>query len=202
MTFGEQIEHRDDPGLKLIARNFDYSAVIWCGTSQGSSNDYDLVPSVPINSYKDGTRFVFLADKTCSGAVTASVIGPTGAQLTTKDVVKNVSSLALVSGDIKINTVVTLMYVQSIDALLLLSVAGGGAWWAAAGGKLITGISVPANTLNQAQAHGLGSTPSLWWTVLEQGGKVEHGTTAMSSTNIYLSNRGTTAATVSVLVFP
>lgn len=70
------------------------------------------------------------------------------------------------------------------------------------GAQLIEGISVALNTLNQAQAHTLGRVPSMVLIIKEQGGKVEHGTTAVTSTNIYLSNRGTTAATVSILVFP
>ena len=70
------------------------------------------------------------------------------------------------------------------------------------GAELIEGIAVPRETLNQAIAHLIGRVPSFYQIIKFSGGNVEHGTTAYTSTNVYISNRGTTAATVSILVFP
>ncbi len=70
------------------------------------------------------------------------------------------------------------------------------------GAELIENIAVPRETINQAIAHLLNKIPSQVWIIRASGGNVEHGTTAYTSTNVYVSNRGTTAATISVLVFP
>jgi len=115
MTFGERIKGPDRVN-RLAAEMFDYGAVIWCGTSGGTSNDYDLTPDISINSYFDGQRFIFLADKTNSGAATASVSG-----LATKDIVKDDASTGLSASDITDGKPCVLMYVSAIDDFILVS---------------------------------------------------------------------------------
>lgn len=53
-----------------------------------------------------------------------------------------------------------------------------------------------------AIAHTMGKIPSIVWVVHQRGGKVENSSTASTLTNVYLVNRGTTAATVDILLFP
>jgi len=115
MTFGERIKDSDRKN-RLIAEMFDYGALIWCGTATGSGNDYDLTPDISINSYFDGQKFLFLADKTNSGAATASVSG-----LATKDVVKTDASGAVAASDITDGKPCVIMYLSAIDDFLLVS---------------------------------------------------------------------------------
>lgn len=68
-------------------------------------------------------------------------------------------------------------------------------------GLAIDDITVTANTNDQSVAHTLGVTPTVVWIHRSVGGHVMHGDTADDATQIYLSNIGLEAATVSVILF-
>lgn len=60
-------------------------------------------------------------------------------------------------------------------------------------------ISISAGS-EVGTAHTLGATPKMIIITKRQGGLVEDGPTSHTTTTFYLKNRGTTAATVSVLL--
>jgi len=62
--------------------------------------------------------------------------------------------------------------------------------------------SIPANTANQAVAHGLGVVPTVIFLGFGCGADITIGATAATATNIYISNgHATNAQNVVALVF-
>lgn len=180
--------------FRLVADLIDVGTTLYCGTSGGSGNDYDLSPNIKINRYSNGARFLFIADKTNTGATTASLLGQS-----TKSVVRDDAGTALIGGEIVAGQTVELMYNSNLDALMLVRAGFSGG--ATLGGEHITGITVSAGA-EQATAHSLGVTPSMVIITARKGGVVEDGTTPNTSTNFYLENKGFVNATVDVLVMP
>lgn len=68
-------------------------------------------------------------------------------------------------------------------------------------GELLEDISIAAGA-EQSASHSLGVVPKMIIFTYRKGGHVEDGDTENTAQKIYLENRGTTAATVSVLVLP
>lgn len=99
---------------RKVAEIIDLVGMLWCGTSGGSSNAFTLTPSIKINDYKDGTRYMFKADRNNTGAATLNISGRG-----TKDITNQAGS-ALSSGDITQNDIVTLLYLEAADDFILV----------------------------------------------------------------------------------
>lgn len=93
-----------DPWHRRVADILDNGFLLWCGTSGGTGNDYDLSPTIGINSYRDGALFLFYADKTNTGACTGSVDGQ--ATIAIEDAASN----ALGAGEITANRYYLIIY--------------------------------------------------------------------------------------------
>lgn len=116
MGIGDYIR-TSDLQQRRVADLIDCGSVIYCGSSTGTGNSYELSPypidpdKLLINEYETGARYLFKADKTNTGAATAALYSrprsPT--LLASKNVVKGASGAALVAGDIQAGDYVLLV---------------------------------------------------------------------------------------------
>lgn len=95
--------------FKALADYIELGSVVWCGTSSGGSNDFDLIPEKPLDGYRDGMRFQFRAHQSNAGSPTASVASPTG-QLATYDIEVGSVGNKPAPGAISSGDTITLVY--------------------------------------------------------------------------------------------
>lgn len=99
---------------RKAAEVIDLGCIYWCGASAGTSDAYTLTPSIKINSYKDGARFQFKADRSNTGASTMNISGRGAKDIT------NQAGAALSAGDITANDIVTLVYLEAVGDFILV----------------------------------------------------------------------------------
>lgn len=116
MTLGQSC--RNDNRLhQRVARAIELGATYHMGTTTGSSNAYVLTPELTLDDYKDGERYSALANHTSTSTTPTLNISGRGA----KTIVIDDAGTAPAVGDIVDGKLVTLLYNEARDELILIN---------------------------------------------------------------------------------
>lgn len=125
MAWGNLIRGDGSPLAMNTADLVDGGAVIWCGTSTGAANAYQLSPypkdpnRLLLDAYSTGLRFQFIAHQTNAGTPTLAVYSnPSSPTLLATKSIVGPNNAAIEAGDIITGNVITVVDTGSVFQII------------------------------------------------------------------------------------